>query len=158
MDNIVYEHDNVTVADTGIPGGATVDSLASGAKNLLKGIRDKAKAKSAQKVSDSGGYWTLRPYLKSLINIPQYVIDQVAGQGITEEAVLQLPAQATGSSNTQIIAALKKLSGTSEGGTINPTGNPALDTQIPEGVLQKYLPFIIGALVLGFAVYFFTKK
>lgn len=160
MDNTIYEHDNVTLADTGIPGGAVADSLASSAKNLFKGIRDRAKAKAAKKTADSGGYWTLRPYLKSLIAIPQYIVDQVAGQGITEEAVLQLPAQSVGTSNTQIISELKKLSGTvSVGATnINPTGNTILQTEQPEGTFKKLLPYIGGALILGLIGYVILKK
>jgi hypothetical protein len=101
-------HDNVTLADTGVPGGATIDQLASTAKNLAAGIRNKAKAKKAQKTADAGNYWTLEQFLKGLIPIPQYIYDQVKNQGISEYAVLQIPAQGVGTSNANIINLLKQ--------------------------------------------------
>lgn len=156
MDLQTVEHDNLV--DDVITTGKTLVSTAS---NITKGIRDKAKAKAAQKTADSGQYWTLRPYLKSLIPIPQYIINQVAGQGITEYAVLQLPEQTVGANNTEIIQKLKSLSGTGGAGAtsnVNPTGG-VIGGETPEGVdIKKYIPYIIGALILGIAVYFLTKK
>lgn len=156
MDN----RDNLTLADTGIPGGGTVDKLASTVKNLAAGVRNKAKAKAAQKTADAGQYWTLRPFLKSLIPIPQYIITQVAGQGISENAILQLPEQGVGSSNTQIIAALKQMSGSGNSTNINPTGNEILNEpdENSELNIKKYLPYIIGIAILGLIIYFATKK
>ena len=83
---------NLTVADTGVPGGGAVDAIASGVKNLATSVRNKAKAKKAQKISDAGGYFTLTPFQKSLINEPDYAkttigaksdepIEAIANQG-----------------------------------------------------------------------------
>jgi hypothetical protein len=99
---------HLSISDTGIPGGELIDNIAS---NLASSIRDKAKGKEAQKIADAGNYWTLRPYLKSLIPIPQYIINQVSGQGVSYYAVLQLPEQSTGASNDSIIRGLKALTG-----------------------------------------------
>jgi hypothetical protein len=156
------QHDNLTAAQTGIPGGAVVDSLGSTVKNLAAGIRNKAKAKQAQKIADAGNYWTLRPFLKNLIKIPQYILNQVAGQGITEDAVINLDAQATGASNTQIINALKQMSGTSvgAGGIIGNTNIPAV-TPPPETKgfdFKKALPYIIGVVVIGIVIFFIVKR
>lgn len=158
MDNFTAVQKSDNLVDDAITVGKTLISTAT---NLGKGIRDKAKAKEAQKAADAGQYWTLRPYLKSLIPIPQYIINQVAGQGITEYAVLQLPAQSAGSSNSQIIAALKQMSGSGAGSTsINPTGNAvATDETTNSGFdIKKYVPYIAGAIILGLIVYFITKK
>jgi len=53
--------------------GGTGGKIASFAINLisglsLKSIRDRAKAKKAQAIANSGGYNTLTPYQKSLIS------------------------------------------------------------------------------------------
>lgn len=159
MDNFSNTPKQDHLVEDAITVGKT---LTSAATNLAKGIRDKAKAKEAQKIADAGNYWTLRPYLKSLIPIPQYIINQVAGQGITEYAVLQLPEQSAGSSNTQIISALKQLSGTGAGAgqTVNPTGNIlATDENVQTGFdFKKYLPYIAGIVIIGLIIYFVTKK
>jgi hypothetical protein len=72
MDNC----NNLTVADTGLPGGAAIDSIASSGKNLAANIRNRAKAKKAQKISDAGGYNTLTPFQKSLIPVPAYALNK----------------------------------------------------------------------------------
>ena len=148
---------NLTLADTGIPAGATIDTVASTVKNIAGGIRNKAKAKEAQRISDAGNYFTLRPFLKSLIPIPQYVLNQVSGQGITEEAVIQLPEQGTGANASSIIAALKALSGTPQGAGIPLKNVNAAGTD--GGVdIKKYIPYIIGVLLLGILVYIIIKR
>ena len=134
--------------------------------NTAARIRNKAKAKKAQGIADAGNYWTLTAFQKSLIPIPQYIIDQVSNQGINQNAVLNLPAQAAGASNATIISKLKTLSG---GGTLNTAvigdntqviGNPAAaepKTIDAEG-MKKYLPYIAGVVVLGVLVYFIVKR
>lgn len=84
-------------------------SLKSTAGNMAKGIRDRAKAREAQKISDAGNYFTMRAYLKTLIAIPDYVLNMVKDQGISEYAVIQLGAQGAGSSTSSIISKLKAL-------------------------------------------------
>ena len=88
---------------------AAVGTLKSTALAAAKSIRDKKKTKEAQAVADKGQYFTLRPYLKSLIPIPAYVVDMAKDKGISEYAVLQLPEQGTGASTSSIIAALQKM-------------------------------------------------
>jgi hypothetical protein len=80
MDN---SQDNLSVV-------SEVDAIGAGLKNIAKGIRDKAKAKKAQKISDSGGYLTLTPYQKSLIDVPDYILNQ--GIGATDAEIKNLPA------------------------------------------------------------------
>ena len=162
---------NLSVADTGVPMGATIDKVASA---LSHGIVTNAKTKKAQATANNGNYWTLDPYDKSLITIPQYIIDQVSGQGISYYAVLQLPSQGTGSSNTQIISLLKSL--TKNPNMLGVTGQAAKPESqgiiggaaaseskaagmISSGneTLKKYLPYIIGALLVGIIIYYIVK-
>jgi hypothetical protein len=173
------EVSHLSVADisnaTGIPGGAVVDKIAS---DLASGIRVSAKTKSAQKTADSGQYWTLTPYLKSLITIPQYIIDQVKGQNISYFAVYQLPAQGVGASSTSMIASLQdetkhpNMTGVGgpaakpaaqsiigSGGTAVQATDPAAgSTAASTSTLTKYLPYIIGAAALAIIIYFIIKK
>ena len=144
---------------------------------LAKGVVASAKSKSAQQAADAGSYWTLRPYLKSLIDIPAYIKDQVANQGINTYAVLQLPAQGTGSSNTQIITDLKALSKAPN--MTGVTGLAAAPSSLAEitsatnaiamdasgavtggtmAGLKTMLPYIIGLAVIGVLIYFIAKK
>jgi hypothetical protein len=174
------ESSNLSVADTGIPGGAVVDKIAS---DLGHGLLVNAKTKSAQSDADAGNYWTLRPYLKSLITIPQYIIDQVKGQNISYFAVLQLPAQGVGASNTTIITALQAMTKNpnmagvtgqaakpaaqsiiGSGGTAVAAGSPeagAASTKEAGAAstnLKTYLPYIIGAIILGIIIYLIVKS
>lgn len=139
----------------------------SGVSSAASKIVNKAKKKKAQQISDNGQYWTLRPYLKGLIPVPQYVIDQVSNQGITKQAVLDLPAQQVGASNAQIIAQLKTLS---SGGSLNTAvfgeGGVASTPAAAEKELgdttgdkiKRNLPYIIGVVVVGLLFYFIIKK
>ena len=173
------EVSHLSVADistaAGVPGGAVVDKIAS---DLGHGLLVSAKSKSAQSDSDKGNYWTLRPYLKNLIQIPQYIIDQVKGQNITYFAVLCLPAQAVGANNTQIIKDLQTLSSSGLPAGSDPTSQAAKATakqvigsggtavapgSAAAGVstvssLTKYIPYIIGGVVLIIIIYFIIKK
>jgi hypothetical protein len=76
---------------------------------IAKNTRDRAKSNEAQKISDKGQYWTLRPYLKSLIYIPDYVYKQVLDKNISYFAVLQLPAQTILTPTNTIIKKLQNL-------------------------------------------------
>jgi hypothetical protein len=172
------EVSHLSVADvsnaTGIPGGAVVDKIAS---DLASGIKVSAKTKSAQKTADSGQYWTLTPYMKSLIPIPQYIIDQVKGQNISYFAVYQLPAQGVGASSTSMIASLQDMtkhpnmtgvggpaakpaaqSIIGSGGTAVSATDPAAGSAASTSTLTKYLPYIIGAAALAIVIYFIIKK
>lgn len=62
-----------------------------GVGGLAKSIRDKAKAKKAQKISDAGGYFTLTPYQKSLIDIPDYALKQANEQGLNNDQLKDAP-------------------------------------------------------------------
>ena len=139
----------------------------SGVSSAAGKIVNKEKKKAAQKVSDNGQYWTLRPYLKSLIEVPQYVIDQVSNQGITKNAVLQLPAQQTGASQAQIINQLKTLSG---GGSLNtavfgdsgvaatPAAEPKVLADTAGDKIKRNLPYILISVAAVVALYFVFKK
>jgi hypothetical protein len=74
------------------PGGAIIDEAANLLKNSAKNIRDRAKAKKAQAISDAGGYMTLTPYQKSLIDIPPYILNQTQGTTATAEDIKNMPA------------------------------------------------------------------
>jgi hypothetical protein len=160
-------HDNLSLADTGIPGGAVVDSLASSAKNLAAGIRNKAKAKSAKAVSDAGDYWTLRPFLKSLIPVPQYVLDQVGGQGITEQQVLDIPEFSKGTPTATIIA---KITGQAAKSSIGAGGVISAATTSVSAATEKtlasdaassfkqYIPYIVVIGIVLIVIYIVMKN
>jgi hypothetical protein len=177
--------DNLSISDTGIPYGEEIDKAASQIKktaqtagNIFKGIKVNAKTKSAQQTADQGQYWTLRPYLKNLIMIPQYILDQVKGQGITYYAVLQLPEQGVGANNTDIINLLKQTSGKGDIYKADPSsqaakpeaqqeiGEDAISNTVipPEGTattvdnVKKYIPYAIGLIVVAIIVYYFLHK
>jgi hypothetical protein len=67
--------DNLTLEDLNVPGGGAIDAGASGVKGVFVGIRNRAKARKAQKISDDGGYATLTPFQKSLIPVPAYALN-----------------------------------------------------------------------------------
>jgi hypothetical protein len=160
--------------------GAIWNTVGSAAKR----IRDNAKEKQAQGISDAGNYWTMRPYLKSLINIPDYILQQTANQGISEYAIIQLDAQGTGATNANIIdklkmitnnplqpgtapavAALKNtmvtmssLSAAGGAGATAAAGQKSLTPNTAAQNIQKYLPYILGALAVGLIGYFIIKR
>jgi len=85
MDNC--RQDNLSVI-------SEIDQVGAGVKNIAASIRNRAKARKAQKISDGGGYLTLTPFQKSLIDVPDYILNQTAGQGAgaTEDDIKNLPA------------------------------------------------------------------
>lgn len=163
--------DHLALADTGIPGGADVDKLASSLKNIAAGVRNKAKAKKAQSVADAGNYWTLSEFQKGLIPIPQYIVDQVAGHGISEKAVLSIREQGAGATNAGIIAKLVDITnGASPDspnlgtgafvttGAASTTLASAAKTLDSGDNTKKYLMYGGIALVLGLIIYFIVKR
>lgn len=174
MDNF---NDSITLADTGLPGGAAIDKLASSAKNILKGLRDKKKAKEAQEISDSGNYFTLRQYLKNLIVIPNYVIRKVADKNISEYAIIQLAPMPAGTSDEEILRQLEAVQNAPIPSGVDPdvaalktsfirtsndgSGNTKIVSVDPTPVETKvkaYLPYIIGVVILGIVIYLIVKK
>jgi len=69
-----------------------IDGVLAGGKNILSSIRNRAKAKKAQKISDAGGYLTLTPFQKSLIDVPDYILNQTTGSGANANDIKNLPA------------------------------------------------------------------
>jgi hypothetical protein len=152
--------------------------------NVAKRIRDNAKQREAQGISDAGNYWTMRPYLKSLINIPDYILQQTANQGISEYAIIQLPAQGIAATNANVIDKLKmitnqpvdpgaapavaalrgsivtmaSLSAAGGAGATAAAAQKSLTPNTAAQNIQKYLPYALGALALGLIVYFIAKR
>jgi hypothetical protein len=161
---------HLSLADTGIPGGATIDSLASTAKNLAAGVRNKAKAKSAQKISDQGNYWTLRSFLKGMIPIPQYVLDQVGGQGITEDMVISVEATPGNGfpSGTPIGTIIAKMTANASKNSVGTGGvigtqtapTPTAVVSTSETFFTKYkniIPYVVVIAIVGIVLYFVIK-
>jgi hypothetical protein len=180
--------DNQIGAAAGVAVGAAqqgVSAVWNLGSNVAKRIRDDAKRKQAQGIADGGNYWTMRPYLKSLINIPDYILQQTANQGISEYAIIQLPAQGIASTNASVIDKLKMItnqpvqSGTAPavaalrgnivtlaslssaqggaGGTVAAAQKSLTPNTLGQNV-QKYLPYILGALAVGLIGYFIMKR
>jgi len=69
-----------------------IDAVGAGVKNIAASIRNRAKAKKAQGISDAGGYMTLTPFQKSLIGVPDYILNQTQGTSATAEDIKNMPA------------------------------------------------------------------
>ena len=161
-------------------GGQEISAVLNIVKSLMP---DSKAAKNAQamKAIAAGQYWTLRPYLKNMEQIPQYVIDQVKGQNIAYFAIIQLPAQGVGASNNDIIKQLQAMTAAgrdaiagidptaqsakpeallivgSEGTAVQPGSAAASAGTGTSATLTKYLPYIIGAIVLGIIIFLIVK-
>jgi hypothetical protein len=178
------ENNNLSAATVGassqIPGGELIGSAVDAIASKLMPQSKAAKAAGAVKAIAAGQYWTLRPYLKNMEQIPQYVIDQVKGQNIAYFAILQLPAQGIGANNTDIIKKLQAM--TAAGRDAIPGIDPTAQSAKPEALLivgeqgtavqagtqaassattsslSKYLPYIIGAIILSIIIYLIVKN
>lgn len=155
MDNL--SNDNFGVED--------VTKIVEGGKKLVASIKDNKRRKEAQALADAGEYWFLSPYAKKLIPIPNYVIQQTTGKGITQDAILNYPKQPKGTSFDVILPGLQLASGyvapvSADTKAMEAAGKTLLnqDAAIAGEKVKKALPYIIGAVVLGFIIYFITKK
>jgi hypothetical protein len=179
--------DNQIGAAAGVAVGAAqqgVSAVWNLGSNVAKRIRDDAKRKQAQGIADGGNYWTMRPYLKSLINIPDYILQQTANQGISEYAIIQLPAQGIAATNANVIDKLKmltnqpvdpgaapavaalrgsivtmaSLSGAGGAGATAAAAQKSLTPNTAAQNIQKYLPYILGALAVGLIIFLIVRK
>lgn len=156
MDNL--SKDNFGVED--------VEKLVSGVKNVQQTLKDNKRRKEAIAFVNRGEYWQLSPYAKSLIPIPNYIVSEISGKGITQEAVLNLPKQAPGTSKEVILQALQLASGLQTPSTTPSTvamekaGATLLnqDAAAVQSKISKAMPYIIGVVVIGVIVYFISKK
>jgi hypothetical protein len=164
---------NLSAADL-LPGGvgATIDKVASSLMPESKA----AKAKDAVKAINAHQYWTLRPYLKNMEQIPQYVIDMVKGKNVAYFAILCLPAQSSTVSDASTLVMLQNMTKAGRDAItgIDPTSQAAKPeallivgadgTAVAPGTtsstvsISTYLPYIIGAIILGIVVWFIMKK
>jgi hypothetical protein len=134
--------------------------------NVATAIRNKAKAKKAQAQADAGNYFTLRPFLKGLIPIPNYVLQMTAGTGITEAAIKDLPEQSVSASRESIMNALRLGSGlpavspavtVAEDVTATPEKAAAEKITVPAD--KKKLLYIVGGVaVVGVIIYLVSKS
>jgi hypothetical protein len=127
--------DNLTASDVLGSKGAALDTAGTAAKKLLGNIRNKAKAKKAQKISDAGGYATLSAFQKSLIPVPAYINQQAQ--------------TVAASSKTPAAAVIDKMK------TSEPI--PVSDAQ-KANLFKQYLPYLIVVIVIGALLYFFVIK
>lgn len=134
--------------------GDVVD-IAQGIGNIFKDAKTRKIAKEAQAISDKGNYWNLTSTAKNLIEIPYYIMQQVQGKGITAEAVKSLPKKPIGTPLEEIIAELQFRSGTSTSEVV--AGQQA--EKLAQGQdMKKFIPYILGAFVIGMIIYFISKK
>ena len=162
MDNVT-SHDSFGVED--------VQSIIGTGQKIVKSIKDRKLTKQANEFVRLGKYWNLSPYSKSLIPIPQSIINETSGKGITQQAILNLPAQGQKApypgTTPAIIAALQLASGLNAVPNAPVTGeaiSQAADTSIntksaaTADKVKKILPYVIGAVVIGLVIYFIAKK
>lgn len=142
-------HDNLGVSDV---AGAVV--------GIQKKYMKNRKLSQAEKAVSRGEYWGLTPYQKSLIPIPTYIIEQVRGLGVTEQQIKDFPPHSRFDKPEKVLADLKLFAG----GVI-----PAISTDeqisVTESVtssnpsnMKKYVPYILGAVVIGLIIYFVVKR
>jgi hypothetical protein len=163
MDNIT--HDNLGVED--------VTKILDIGKNAVQKLKDKKFAKQANEFVAKGKYWNLSQYSKSLIPIPAKIISETSGKGITEQAILNLPPQKQKApypgTTPEIIAALQLASGMTVPGVgttakaVETAAKTAIATEAKEPgnaqeQIKKYLPYVLGAAVIGLIVYLISKK
>jgi hypothetical protein len=173
MYNNLQLSDNLSLSDID-PSLGVVDKVASALKPQSK------SSKNAEAVTKSanGQYFTLRPYLKNMITIPDYVISQTSGKNIAYFAVLQLPAQAPNTSIDLIIPKLQALTQAGVPTNVDPTsqaaqpkalqiigGNASANNTtspipIPMNLvnIKAYLPYIIGVVLIAVILYFVLRK
>lgn len=157
MDNIT--HDNLSAGEaveTGI--------------NLIRNLADRRLAKQALDFDARGKYWNLNQKSKSLISIPTHILQETAGKGITQKAILELPPQGQSKpypgTTPEIIKTLQLMSGTAIGAEPMSTTEMeaagkellAADKAIAGVKVKQALPYIIGAAVIGILIYFISKK
>ena len=153
MDNL--SHDNLGVED--------VEKVVKGISDIAKNVRNNKIKKEAQKISDAGNYWFLTSTAKKLIPIPNYVIQQITGKGITQEAVLNYPKQPKDTPIDTIISALQIASGlqpSSTGVTAQAVKEASQTVTNAETAskIKKFLPYVLGALAIGLVVWMLSKK
>jgi hypothetical protein len=173
MYNNLQLKDDLTAADVLGSQGAILDKVA----NALKPQSKSSKNAEAVTKSANGQYFTLRPYLKNMITIPQYVIDQVSGKNIAYFAILQLPAQAPNTPIELIIPKLQALTQAGVPANVDPTSQAAQaaalqiiggNTSTANTILgvtpanlvniKAMLPYIIGVVLIGVIAYFIFRK
>jgi len=137
MDN----SNNLTLAQTGVPGGGAIDSVASIAKNLAADARNKSKLKTAKANLAAG----------RLNNINAFSVQLLIGAGVSSTLYTQIPAFQTDPGFAELRAQL---------GTGIIVAKNADGTNVPINEidsLKKYIPWILGAIVVGVLIYFITK-
>jgi len=123
-------------------------AVASGAKKLWykikkpvpKGDPDKAARAEAQKISDAGGYLTLTPFQKSLINMPDYIQAQVNAEAVKSGSGMAADLHRVAQEIAEKVKNAKSITA----------------SQGKDGMtVMTYLPFIIIGVVI---IYFVIRK
>jgi hypothetical protein len=156
MDNIT--HDNLGVED--------IEKVFETGKKVAAAIKKRVRARKATKASNKGDYWTLTSGMKKTIPIPTSVVQQTSGKGITNEAILNFPSQPKGTSIETIIKALQVASQLQTPSTpvtskeVAAAAETAINKEASAAAtnVKKYLPYILGAVVVGLIVYLISKK
>lgn len=155
MDNL--SNDNFGVEDA--------EKIVSGIKNIATSLKNKKLTKAGQEIADRGDYWHITPYTRKLIPIPSYIINETTGKGITQDAILNYPKQATGTKTKDVIAGLQLASGyvapvDADTKAMEQAGKTLLnqDAAAAESKIKKALPYILGAAAIGLIIYFVSKN
>lgn len=130
--------DNVDIGQITETAGKAISAVSG----LASGIRNKAKAKKAQKISDAGGYFTLSGFQKSLIPVPDYAKVQAAASGNV----------AAGAGTGQPV-----INDSGQVDVAQVEAIPASEAQV-KSKLKEYLPYILGVIVLVVVVFIVMKK
>ena len=155
MDNL--DNDNFGLEDA--------EKIVSGIKNLATSLKNKKLTKAGQAIADAGDYWHITPYTRKLIPIPNYIIQETSGKGITQDAILNYPKQPTGTKTPSVLAGLQLASGyvapvDADTKAMEQAGKTLLnqDAEAAGSKIKKALPYILGVAALGLIVYFISKK
>lgn len=154
--------DNLTKDNFGVED---VTKIAEGVKNVVQSLKNKKLAKAGQEIADRGDYWHITPYTRKLIPIPNYIIQETTGKGVTQDAILNYPKQVTGTKTKDVLAGLQLASGyvapvDADTKAMEAAGKTLLneDAAAAGAKIKKALPYILGAAAIGIIIYFISKK
>jgi len=137
MDLSKGRHDNVTLEDTGLPGGGAIDSAASALKNFTGSIRHRAQLKQGIALASQGRYSELSGGM----------VDRMIEAGVDPSMYNRSPTWLSRPGNASTAAA--------QGGQgVNP--NTVVTS---ESFFQSNgFKYGIIVLVIGLVIYFISKK
>lgn len=125
--------DNLNIAEVAGKVVGALPKIVTGVKSVAANVRNKAKAKKAQKIADAGGYNTLSAFQKSLIADPNLV-----------NSTLSASEQSLAVDIDKAVSELEK--------------KEAGETSVTESKLKKIIIIVVSVVAVILVAWFFLKK